>query len=166
MVCSVLMQAIHPSLVTCKWCIQEMLVLCMLTAVCINPHPCTVHSLPQNVDKIVRVEMCVLVKIVSKIAPYWDRIGHHLKLTKLVTELRKSKSSDVVKMTILFEQWVERKDESLRWEVLLNILEEDLKMLGVGAKLRQYILEAVSCSPPIPSMYAIYKCRVSDVNRF
>jgi hypothetical protein len=102
-----------------------------------------VHSLPQNVDKIVRVEMCVLVKIVSKIAPYWDRIGHHLKLTDLVTELRKSKSSDVVKMTILFEQWVERKDESLRWEVLLNILEVDLNMFGVGAKLREYILEAM-----------------------
>ena len=156
MVCIVLMQAMHPSLVTCKGRIQERSVLCMLTAVCINPHLCTVHSLPQNVDEIVHVEMCVLIKIASKIAPYWDRIGHHLKLTDLVTELRKSKSSDVVKMTILFEQWVERKDESLRWEVLLNILEVDLNMHGVGAKLREYILEAVSCSPPIPSTYAIY----------
>ena len=87
--------------------------------------------------------MSILIKMVSKVAPYWDRIGHLLKLTDQVKSLRDSKSSDTVKMTIIFESWSERKDGSLSWEVLLSVLEKDLSLHGASAKLREYILEKV-----------------------
>ena len=118
--------------------------------VCKTLYSVTVHcflsqvpELPSDIDEIVPVEMSILIKIVSKVAPYWDRIGHLLKLTDQVKGLRDSKSSDTVKMTIIFESWSERKDDSLSWEVLLSVLEKDLSLHGVSAKLREYILEKV-----------------------
>jgi hypothetical protein len=100
--------------------------------------------IPEEIDQVVRVDEQNLMHLVHPFSSHWERIGVLLKLEEKVTGLRGKPYSDVVKMTMVLEEWAVLYGDELSWLTIQEILESEEELLPLLKDIRQFLIEKVN----------------------